>query len=343
MSEAQTQEPAEGITTLTTTMNSKPFPRLLADIGGTHARYAWQVDAFKPPSDIAVYPCSLHDSLLESIAHYLQVHVKPLPRAAGIGIATQILSDRVEMTNHHWSFSISALKRALSLDRLVVINDFTALALSLPSLQSEDLYAIGPGTAVVNAPRAVIGPGTGLGVSGLLPSAKGGYVPISGEGGHVTLAGDNPRELEVISVLKRRYGHASAERAISGPGLVNLYVALNEVDSQTPQTLSPAEVMALAKSVQDPFCVEALNLFFNFLGGIAGNLALTLGARGGIFIGGGIVPRSIDLLVESQFRERFIQKGRYRDYLDAIPTWVIRANESPALKGVAHALDLLQT
>jgi glucokinase len=244
------------------------------------------------------------------------------------------------MVNHDWAFSIAAMKQALDAKHLVLVNDFTALALSLPTLSETDLYPIGTGTAVVQAPMAVIGPGTGLGVSGLLPNGSHGrWLPISGEGGHVTLSADNPLEQAVIERLKQRYGHASAERALSGPGLVALYEAVCDVHGQAAQALSAASVMAHAQAATQSSCSLALGLFFAFLGSTAGNLALTLGATGGVFVGGGIVPRALAELERSTFRERFISKGRYRDYLNAIPTWVIQAKVSPALIGASIALD----
>lgn len=316
------------------------FPRLLADIGGTNARYAWQTHATAQPGDVASYPSCQHESLLLSLEYYLRTHNKPRPQAVGIGIATQILGDKVQMTNHHWAFSIASMKKALEIDCMVFINDFTALALSLPVLSETDLYRIGGGKAVVNAPMAVIGPGTGLGVSGLLPDRKKGrWLPISGEGGHVTLNGDNPLELAVNERLKQRYGHASAERALSGPGLLAIYEALCDVYAKPALVLSPSEVLIHAQADTQSHCAMALEIFFAFLGSIAGNLALTLGSIGGVFLGGGIIPKTITELERSAFRERFINKGRYRDYLNAIPTYVIRAEVSPALLGASIAVD----
>ena len=316
------------------------FPRLLGDIGGTNARYAWQTHAGAQPSDVASYPSSQHGSLLLSIEHYLRTHNKPRPRAVGIGIATQIFGDQVQMSNHPWTFSIASMKQALEIDCMVFVNDFTALALSLPALPQTDLYRIGGGTAVMNAPMAVIGPGTGLGVSGLLLDRRTGrWLPVSGEGGHVTLSGDNALELAVFERLKQRYGHASAERALSGPGLLAIYDALCDVYGQPALALSPAEVLSHAQSDAQPYCAMALAMFFALLGSIAGNLALTLGAIGGVFLGGGIVPKAMTELERSAFRERFISKGRFRDYLNAIPTSVIRADVSPALIGASIAVD----
>jgi len=321
-------------------MNNDAYPRLLGDVGGTYARFAWQADEAAKISHIGSYRCDQHHTLLGAVRHYLAEQRKPPPRAGAIGIANPVTGDVVRMTNHHWSFSISELQRELGLQRLLVINDFTALALSLPALTPEDLRPIGGGTAVVGAARALIGPGTGLGVSGLLSAADGAGVPIHGEGGHVTLAPDNELEAAVVLVLKKRFGHASAERALSGPGLVNLYGALCEVEGHPAEPLDPADVIERSRAEPpEARCVAAVDLFCALLGSTAGNLALTLGARGGVYIGGGIAPRILKELERSAFRQRFESKGRFRDYLTAIPTCVIDAAVSPAFLGAARALD----
>jgi glucokinase len=320
-------------------MTSDKSPRLLGDIGGTNARFAWQLQSGAPPSDIATYQCAQHASLLDAIRHYLAEHGGLTPRLGAIGIANPIDGDRVQMTNHHWSFSSLELREALGLERLIVINDFTAMALSLPGLTGTDLLQVGPGAATSGAPLALLGPGTGLGVSGLLPTGTRGFAPISGEGGHVTLSAGDEREAAVVQWLRRRFGHASAERALSGPGLVNLYEAGCALSGQAVQALEPRDVIDRARNGSDACCRMALELFCGFLGGVAGNLALTLGARGGVFIGGGIAPRMLAEIEDSSFRERFEGKGRFRSYLSGIPTFVIDASIPPALCGAAKALD----
>ena len=320
-------------------MTAAPFPRLLGDIGGTNARFAWQAEAGAPVADVAALPTDQHPTIAMAMRHYLAMHGHPAPRACAIGIATTVTGDRVRMTNHPWHFSIAALQAELGLERLVVINDFTALALGLPSLGAHELRRVGGGEPVAGAPVALLGPGTGLGVSGLLPTPTGGWMPITGEGGHVSLAPIDAREQAVLQRFIERFGHASAERALSGPGLVNLYEAVCGVSGKAPQPLAPADVIAGARGGRDAACAEALDLFFGFLGSVAGNLALTLGARGGVYIGGGIVPRLLPELEPSSFRERFEAKGRFRDYLRAMPVWVIRSEVSPALAGAARALD----
>ena len=316
------------------------LPRLLADIGGTNARFAWQDGAGAAPRDLQTLSVSEHASLADAMRTYLDGLGRPVPSWCSIGVATPITGDAVRLTNSHWSFSIDAVQRELGFERFVVINDFTALALAIPDLPASDLRQLGGGAAVPGTPLALLGPGTGLGVSGLVPSAEAGrWVPLQGEGGHVTLAAGSARESAVLEVLRERFGHASAERAVSGMGLEALHSALCTLDRvSNAAALSAAEVSQRALAATDPQCVEALDLFCGFLGSVAGNLALTLGSRGGVYIGGGIVPRLGDAFTRSRFRECFEDKGRFRSYLTPIPVYVIHAEVSPALMGAARAL-----
>jgi len=315
--------------------------RLLADIGGTNARFAWQKAAGEPLRDAAILRTLEHASLGSAIRHYLAGAGITTPRWCAIGIANPVTGDRVQMTNHPWSFSTSALQAELGFARLLVLNDFTAMALALPELQPHELRQVGGKAAVPDAAMALIGPGTGLGVSGLLPcGTPGAWVPLSGEGGHVSLAPATPREEAVLVWLRARHGHVSAERAVSGPGLAALHEALASLDGTSGVRALPSpEISARALAATDARCVEALTLFCAFLGSTAGNLALTLGARGGLYIGGGIVPRLGAAFTRSPFRARFEDKGRFRDYLAAIPVFVIDTPISPALRGAARALD----
>ena len=314
--------------------------RLLGDVGGTNARFAWQDFDGAPLRDIASIPTADHPTLAAALAHYLHGLERAAPLWCAIGIANPITDDRVQMTNSHWSFSIEAVRRELGFERFVVINDFTALALAIPDLPANELRQLGGGAAVAGAALGLIGPGTGLGVSGLVPGTEPGrWVALQGEGGHVTLAPGNAREAAVLQVLRERFGHVSAERAISGMGLEALHDALCTLaGTSNAAALSAAEISRRALALADPQCVEALDLFCAFLGGVAGNLALTLGARGGVYIGGGIVPRLGDAFTNSRFRECFEDKGRFRSYLEAIPVYVIHSEVSPALLGAARAL-----
>lgn len=319
---------------------SRPFPRLLADVGGTNARFAWQASAGAPISDVRVLPCADYPTLPAAMHAYLDGLNQGRPLAAAIAIANPITGDEVRMTNHHWVFSQSAVKAEFGLQTLQLLNDFTALALALPVLPADELRQVGGTTAVPDAPIALLGAGTGLGVSGLLPDRRGGWLPINGEGGHVTLPAVSARERLVMDGLIQRYGRASAERLLCGQGLVDACAILCAADGVPERTLAhAAEVTEAALANQLPQAVEALTHFCALLGSVAGNLALTLGARGGVYIGGGIVPRLGDAFERSPFRQRFEAKGRFSAYLQAIPVWVITSSQSPALMGAARALD----
>jgi len=314
---------------------SSSFPRLVADVGGTIVRFASQYVVQGPLMGMASYACADFATLWDALQHHLAARGEGRPRWCAIGIATAITGDHVQMTNHHWGFSIAALQQALGAERLIVLNDFTALALSLPALAPEARRQVGGGAAVDGAPLGLVGPGTGLGVSGLLA----GQLAIGGEGGHVTLSSCEPEEDAVLKVLQRRFGHVSAERALSGPGLENLYQALAEVRGQPAAPLDAKDISSAALDASNPLAVAALQLFCSLLGNVAGNVALTLGARGGLYIGGGIVPRLGEWFDRSRFRERFESKGRFRSYLQAIPTYVVQAGDQAALLGASRALD----
>ncbi|WP_199104232.1 glucokinase [Aquitalea sp. ASV11] len=311
------------------------WPRLLADIGGTNARFALET-APGVLEDILVLPCASHPTLEAAMRSYLaEVGTRAVAHAA-IGIANPVTDDWVQMTNHHWAFSIEATRQALGLTSLIVINDFTALALSLPHLPRQELVQVGGGEAISGSPLALIGPGTGLGVSALLPY-PGGYMPLAGEGGHVSFAPFDEREAAIWRYARDRHGHVSAERLLSGPGLVLIYHALAALAGEPGQDLSAADITTRGLSGDCPRCRETLDAFCAMLGTAAANLALTLGARGGVYLGGGIVPRLIDYFKTSPFRPRFEDKGRFSAYLAGIPVFVINSRY-PALIGASAAL-----
>jgi glucokinase len=308
---------------------------LLADIGATNARFALLPAGARVAEQEAVLPVAAFPDIRAAIEHYLGGR-GVRPARAGIAIANPVAGDFVRMTNHDWHFSIEETRTRLGLDRLLVLNDFTALALSLPELSDDDKEQVGPGAPVVGETVALLGPGTGLGVSGLVPSG-GGVGALSGEGGHVTMAAADDREADILRLLRQEFGHVSAERVLSGMGLENLYRAVRRLDGAVPEPFAAADISRRALDRSDPACVEALATFCAMLGTVAGNLALTLGARGGVYVGGGIVPRVTRYFKGSAFRQRFESKGRFREYLAAIPTYVIVAR-NPAFLGVAAAL-----
>lgn len=314
--------------------------RLLADVGGTNARFAWQERPGAALAEVVVLPCARHASLADAMAAYLRRLGRTAPPACAIAIANPVLGDSVKMTNHHWTFSIEALRQAFGFERLKVLNDFTALALAVPGLRADELRQVGGGTAVDGAAIAVIGPGTGLGVSGALPDGRGRWVALQGEGGHVTLAGRDARERAVLERVEQLHGHASAERVVSGGGLAEIHRAVQAMAAPgAPPDERDAAAITADALAGDALCNAAVDLFCAYLGTAAGDLALTLGARGGVYIGGGIVPRFGERFDRSPFRARFEAKGRFASYLAAIPVFVILAAQSPALLGAARALD----
>ena len=314
------------------------LPRLVGDIGGTNARFAWQAHAQAPLECVETLPCQDYPQLQQAVEAYLRRIARPHPQQAALGLANPVTGDWVQMTNNHWAFSTQALQQALGLQRLAIYNDFSALALALPTLREDELLHLGGGPALPEAARALIGPGTGLGVSGLLPQPGGGWRALESEGGHATLCASTEREWQVLMQLQQRFGHASAERVLSGPGLVWTYEALCALDGVPVRYTQPPELADAALAQADAQAAEALALFFGFLGAVAGNLALTLGARGGVYLGGGVLPRMAAALQRSAFMERFLAKGRMRPLLETMPVYLITAQESPALRGMALAL-----
>jgi len=311
--------------------------RLVGDIGATNARFGL-VGADGAFERVRVLACNDYPGVSEAIAAYLAEDSQdPPPREAALAVASPVTGDRVTLTNHPWSFTVTGLQQDLLLDRLVVVNDFAANALGVPRLRPEERLAVGGGAAAPDAPKGVLGPGTGLGVSGLVATERG-WLALSGEGGHATMPPADERESAVLDRMRRRFDHVSAERVLSGQGLVNLYNTLAEIEGVPAAPFTPAQIADRQIGASDPLVHEALALFCAMLGTVAGDLALTLGARGGIYIAGGIVPRLGPSFAESRFRERFEAKGRFRHYLAAIPTYVI-VHPVPAFLGLVELLD----
>jgi glucokinase len=309
---------------------------MIADIGGTNARFAL-LDGMERRDEI-VLACADYPDLVSAAEEYLKrvgATKNSRPAEAALAIAGPVTSDIVRMTNHVWQFSAAHTRQQLGLKRLIVLNDFTALAMAVRHLSGSDLEQVGSGKAVPNTPIALLGPGTGLGVSGLVPAGQH-WIPLQGEGGHVSLSVVNEREVAVLKQLQQRFSHVSAERVLSGPGLVSLYDALCGVEGVVPEVLTPPEITTRAKDGSCRLCFETVGMFCALLGTMASNLVLTLGALGGVYIGGGIAPGLGRLFTSSRFRDRFEDKGRFTDYVSGVPTFVIKA-ELPALLGLATA------
>jgi len=319
------------------------FPRLVADIGGTHARFGWLDGPVAAVEQVRSFPVREHAGPAQAAATYLHELARRLgagyrpARCAAFAVATAVDGDRVELTNSRWSFSRRGLAADLGLQTLLVLNDFEALALALPRLTSNQLRSDRPLPVVRSATLAVLGPGTGLGVGAVVPTSHG-WVAIAGEGGHATLAAADAFESEVLAQVRREFGHVSAERLLSGIGLPVLHAAVAAVHGLRTAPASTEQIVERGVAGTDALCASTLDSFFALLGGFAGNVALTLGARGGVYIGGGLVPRMAERFFASRFRERFEAKGRFRAYLEGIPTPLVTDTEA-ALTGAAFALE----
>lgn len=298
---------------------------ILADIGATNARFG-MAKSKAVTEKTHIFKCEEFSTFQDAYRAYLKhinISEADVTRVA-IAIAGPVTSDLIRMTNHPWVFSKKDVQKELKLKRFVVINDFTAVALSLTELKDADTALIGDkGRPNKNFPIAVLGPGTGLGVSGLVPNGHGGFVPLSGEGGHVTMSPYNDREAALLLAMRDWFGHVSAERVLCGSGLVNLYKAVAHLEHKEMKLRKPEDITKAALEATDEMAVEALNHFCAMLGTVAGNLALTLGSRAGVYIAGGIVPQILSFFRRSPFRDRFVAKGRFENYMAAIPTCVI--------------------
>lgn len=318
------------------------YPWLVADIGGSNARFAWVDGPGKGVEHVRKLPVAHYESLRDAAEAYLKelagLGISARPKRASLALATAIKSDRIELTNSHWTFSRSELQAGLGLDELRLLNDFEALALSLPGLRADQVAAVpGPKLATPHGTLAVIGPGTGLGVGGVIETS-GGWVALPGEGGHMTLAPTNDYESELLAAARKDFPHVSAERFLSGVGLPTLHAAVAAVAGQASAQRLTAEQIVEGFLSGDPLCMKTVDQFCAFLGSFAGSVTLALGARGGMYIGGGIVPRLGERFFQSSFRTRFEEKGRFAPYLASVPC-VLITDTLTALAGAAFALE----
>lgn len=309
---------------------------LVADIGGTNARFAMVEDYTSTAIEPRNLHCADYETIVDATLAYLDLVGLGKPYQAAISIASPVTGDALNMMNHSWSFSVSETCASLGLRRLKVLNDYTALALALPFLGDSQRLQIGEGEALAGHPIAVLGPGTGLGVSAVVPAGNH-WVPLESEGGHASYGPLTAREQMIIDFMRERLEHVSAESLVSGRGLSMVYEVITRLDRGVGEKLSPVEVSQRAFDDECPLALETIAVFCNVLGTVAGNLALTLGARGGVYIGGGIVLRILDYFSRSGFRERFEKHGRLTPYLRSIPTYVINT-DYPALTGAIVAL-----
>lgn len=309
--------------------------RLVGDIGGTNARFAW-IDENGNPQSPMTLPVRDYATIGDAMRDFMvKTDCADLNEFA-VAVACPASADIIKFTNNPWVFSKDALKAEFGLDRLVVVNDFTGLAMSVPYLGDEDLITLFDGPGRPGLPLAVIGAGTGLGVSGLLRHDDH-WIPIQGEGGHVSLPAVDDLDYEIVKFLSAELGRVSAERILSGMGLENLYRALAAIDGIDVTPLSAAEIVENAMQKNDPLCLKVLDRFCLFMGGVAGDLVLTLGAFDGVFIGGGIGPRIADFMKQSGLKDRMIAKGRFHDLMNDVPVRLMTA-KYPALIGCAKIL-----
>ena len=318
---------------------------LIGDIGGTNARFAL-ADSKQPGfSREATLQCADYASADAAIRDYLEKVAAPSPDVICLAAAGPIVDRRVRFTNNPWSIAADELAADFSTPSVRLLNDFEAIAYSIPFLTDEDCLTIGlPEPAALDDEHytvGVLGPGTGLGMVGL---RKYGdlIVPIAGEGSHSGFAPESQVQLDILVVLRERFDRVSAERLVSGPGLENIYWALARIHGEKRSQLSAADIFATAADNSDPRAAEAVQVFFEVLGQVAGDLALTLGAANGIFIAGGIAKRHPTVLANSRFRSGFESKGRHRSIMERVPTQLI-LHEQPGLLGASYcALELLR-
>jgi glucokinase len=319
---------------------------LIGDIGGTNARFAL-ADRNSPGfSDAMTLRCTDYDSTEAAIKYYLDSVGATSPDVICLAAAGPVVGQRVRMTNNHWTLASDELASEFSANAVRLLNDFEAIAYSVPLLASSDCEAIGlpdPGPLPDEQYTvAIVGPGTGLGAVGL--RRQGGLlVPVAGEASHGGFAPETRVQLDVLLALRERFDRVSTERLVSGPGIENIYGALASIHGLKLPRLSAAEIFAAADDNSDPHAVEAVSLFFEVLGQFAGDFALALGATDGVFVAGGIVKRYPDLLANSRFRSGFESKGRYRALMERVPTQLV-LHDQPGLLGASYyALQMLSS
>lgn len=325
-------------------MTTPAHPWLVADIGGTNARFGL-VDA---AGAVAIDVASLKTADFATVEDAARAYLADVARTRGAGVAPAAAAfafagptdgESGALTNQGWTFARARIAAALRVDTMLLLNDFEANALALPKLGASERVPIGRTVdGAAGCPMAIIGPGTGLGVAAVAPDKHGGWVALPGEGGHVTVSAADDFEAELLHVVRAEFGHVSAERILSGSGLPNLYRAVQRVQGRPVLDLDAAAITTRALAGDDAGCATTLDTFCAMLGSFAGNVALTFGARGGVYVAGGIVPRFTDVFVRSRFRARFEAKGRFQSYLAAIPTAMVNVPQL-ALIGAAHAIE----
>lgn len=309
---------------------------LIGDIGGTHARLAiCDIDELSV-RHFAVFTTDMFTSLPDAVANYLD-SIPERPEIAGFAVAGPITGEKVVMTNSSWEFTREDVLKASGASRIHFLNDFEALALSLPYLNAHDKRKLGGGKHVEYAPMVVLGPGSGFGCAGLIRH-QDSWVPIAGEGGHISFAAADDREMAVLSRVADKTGYAPAQAVLSGRGLMAIHSALAEMDGEADSEIASIEIVRRALKEEDERAARTIECFLSVLARIAGDMALVHGARGGVYIGGGITPKILSFLTKSSFRAKFENKGRMSTYLKDIPLYALVAYDA-GLRGAAIAVS----
>jgi len=316
------------------------YSALIADVGATNIRLAIYYN--QTIQKIKQYKCADFSSIEKAIDKYINNELEediPTPSVGAIALACPVIGDKVKMTNHDWEFSIRKLEEHLNMVCLEVVNDFTALACALPFLSLNDIYKIqGIGETLNKHPMCVIGAGTGLGISTLI-NIGSDYFPLPGEGGHMTLSGLNEKEEKIISYLREKFSLASFETVLSGKGIINIYETLCYLRDEEPdEKITPEEIFEKARNKESSIYLETLEVFSSFLANISGNIALSVGAKGGVFLVGNIISSIREFIDSPVFREIFENKDNMSDYLSNIPVYIV-TYPTPAFLGLKYIIN----
>ncbi|MEQ8400740.1 MAG: glucokinase [Roseitalea porphyridii] len=310
-----------------------PFPILIADIGGTNARFSILVDANAEPKAFATIRTRDFESLDAAIQNHVLDHTSLMPRSAVLAVAGPTDGDAIDLTNNDWVVYPRRMIADLGFDEVVVLNDYEAQALAVVALEDDQLRQIGGGERDPAAHRVVIGPGTGLGVAGLVHAAST-WIPVAGEGGHVDLGPQTERDGEVFAHLERIGGRVSGEQVLCGRGMVNLYRAVAQANGNAPRFDDPSDVTHAAETGSDEDAVETLDLFAEYLGRVAGDLALVFMARGGVYLTGGITQKILPFFNQTRFRAAFDNKAPHEALVGEMPVFAILHDRAP-MEGLA--------
>ena len=318
------------------TPSSLPFPILIADIGGTNARFAIVVDAYAEPKTFPPIKTCDYETLDQAIQEHVLDRTSLIPRAAVLAVAGPTNGDEIDLTNNNWAVKPKTMIEDFGLQNIIVLNDYEAQALAVVALGNDFLQKIGDGHKDDRSNCVVIGPGTGLGMAGLIHAANT-WIPVAGEGGHIDLGPRSERDVEIFEHLERIEGRISGEQILCGRGLVNLYNAVAKANKQDPKYKTPEDINKAVTAGDDETATETLSLFCEYLGRVAGDMALVFMARGGVYLTGGITQKILDHFDEERFRAGFEDKAPHTDLVSSIPTYAILHEHAPMIGLAAYA------